>query len=119
MIPHSLFLLETEDGVEAIQDGCQSPLEVTRSTRDGVVLALESRQCRNRCVVQTWAAFVQQARLTLRHRVVHIDHGLRHICLWLSGILNSEPESGHPAGYQSISDRRFRIERLSIFMRGC
>jgi hypothetical protein len=54
MIPHSLFLLETEDGVEAIQDGCQSPLAVTRSTRDGAVHAvpaLESRQCRNRCVV--------------------------------------------------------------------
>ena len=54
MIPHSLFLLETEDGVEAIQDGCQSPLAVTRSTRDGAVHAvpaLESRQCRNRYVV--------------------------------------------------------------------
>ena len=47
MIPHSLCLLETEDGVEAIQDGCQSPLAVARSTRDGVVHAVpapESRQ---------------------------------------------------------------------------
>jgi len=32
MIPHSLFLLETEDGVEAIQDECQSPLAVAHST---------------------------------------------------------------------------------------
>ena len=37
MIPHSLFLLETEDGAEAIQDECQSPLAVARSTRDGAV----------------------------------------------------------------------------------
>jgi hypothetical protein len=47
MIPHSLFLLETEDGVEAIQDECQSPLAVARSTRDGAVHAVpapESRQ---------------------------------------------------------------------------
>ena len=47
IIPHSLFMLETEDGVEAIQDGYQSPLAVARSTRDGavhVVPAPESRQ---------------------------------------------------------------------------
>jgi hypothetical protein len=47
IIPHSLFFLEIEDGVEAIQDGCQSPIAMARSTRDGAVHAVptpESRQ---------------------------------------------------------------------------
>jgi hypothetical protein len=46
MIPHSLFLLETEDGVEAIQDECQYPLVVTRSTREGVVHAVPAPKSR-------------------------------------------------------------------------
>ena len=76
MIPHSLFLLETEDGVEAIQDECQSPLVVARSTRDGAVHevpAPESRQCNNRCVVQTWARWNKDS-LALKKAVVHGRH---------------------------------------------
>ena len=76
MIPHSLFLLKTEDGVEAIQDEWQSSLVVARSTRDGAVHAvpaLESRQCSNRCVVQTWSRW-NEDRLALKKSVVHGCH---------------------------------------------